>query len=334
MLYFVNTIKNNSNCKKFIYMKFTILHSTEKDSPLLSLSLLMIGILVLSLQDSLIKLFSSETSFWQIQSLRSFFNLILLYLISQFTIGRKELLPKNWKPVYLRGFIMTCCMFCFFSASPSLNISQMAAGLYTFPLFVTILAFFFSKEIIGVWRLTALLIGSIGGALVLEPWDHDFKLVQFLPILAGFFYACNIILIRKFCRDESPLSLTFAVGVMFFISGVFGIIFLEFLYDFNEIFFDMPFITIGWPKLTIYIFLFAIFCSILNVIGNLSLAKAYQNAESSWLAPLDYSYLLMACIWGKIIFDTWPNSINLIGILLISFGGVLIAYREHVKKVV
>ena len=67
-------------------MKFTILHSTEKDSPLLSLSLLMIGILVLSLQDSLIKLFSSETSFWQIQSLRSFFNLILLYLISQFTI--------------------------------------------------------------------------------------------------------------------------------------------------------------------------------------------------------------------------------------------------------
>ena len=29
----------------------------------------------------------------------------------------------------------------------------------------------FSKEIIGVWRLAALLIGSLGGALVLEPWD-------------------------------------------------------------------------------------------------------------------------------------------------------------------
>ena len=314
-------------------MKFEILQSTDKDAPLLSLSLLMVGILVLSLQDSLIKLFSSDTSFWQIQTLRSFFNLILLYLISQFTIGSQELFPKNWKPVYLRGFVMTCCMFCFFSASPSLNISQMAAGLYTFPLFVTILAFLFSKEVIGLWRLIALLVGSIGGALVLEPWNHDFKLIQILPILAGFFYALNIILIRKFCRDESPLSLTFAVGVMFFVSGILGISIIEF-YDINKIIFDMPFVTIGWPKLTIFIFLFAIFCSVLNVVGNLSLSKAYQNAESSWLAPLDYSYLLFACIWGKIIFDTWPNLMNLIGILLITFGGVLIAYRERVKNVV
>ena len=315
-------------------MKFEILNSTEKDAPALSLSLLIIGIIVLSLQDSLIKLFSSDTSFWQIQSLRSFFNLILLYFISKFTLGSKMLFPKNWKPVYLRGFVMTCCMFCFFSASPSLNISQMAAGLYTFPLFVTILAFLFSKEVIGLWRLIALLVGSIGGALVLEPWNHDFKLIQILPILAGFFYALNIILIRQFCRDESPLSLTFAVGVMFFVSGILGISFLEFFYDINKIIFDMPFVTIGWPKLTIFIFLFAIFCSVLNVVGNLSLSKAYQNAESSWLAPLDYSYLLFACIWGKIIFDTWPNLMNLIGILLITFGGVLIAYRERVKNVV
>ena len=80
--------------------------------------------------------------------------------------------------------------------------------------------------------------------------------------------------------------------------------------------------------------IFAIFCSVLNVVGNLSLSKAYQNAESSWLAPLDYSYLLFACIWGKIIFDTWPNLMNLIGILLITFGGILIAYRERVKNVV
>ena len=60
--------------------------------------------------------------------------------------------------------------------------------------------------------------------------------------------------------------------------------------------------------------------------------QAYQNAESSWLAPLDYSYLLFACVWGKLIFDVWPSNLNLIGITLIAFAGILIAYREKLKN--
>ena len=209
-------------------MKLNILNSTSVDSPFLSLTLLIIGIVILSLQDALIKLVSSETSFWQLQFIRSFFNLILLFLIAFIINKKKLLLPSNWKPVYLRAFLMVCCMFCFFSGAPILTISQMAAGLYTFPLFVTILAIIVTKEVIGLWRILALSIGAFGASLVLEPWGHSFNIIQVLPILAGFFYACNIIMIRKFCRNESPMSLTFAVGIMFFLSGLFGIFFLEF----------------------------------------------------------------------------------------------------------
>ena len=53
-------------------MKFDIFNITKKDSPFLSLTCLLIGILVLSLQDALIKLVSVDTSFWQLQFLRSF----------------------------------------------------------------------------------------------------------------------------------------------------------------------------------------------------------------------------------------------------------------------
>ncbi len=314
-------------------MKLNILNSTSVDSPFLSLTLLIIGIVILSLQDALIKLVSSETSFWQLQFIRSFFNLILLFLIAFIINKKKLLLPSNWKPVYLRAFLMVCCMFCFFSGAPILTISQMAAGLYTFPLFVTILAIIVTKEVIGLWRILALSIGAFGASLVLEPWGHSFNIIQVLPILAGFFYACNIIMIRKFCRNESPMSLTFAVGIMFFLSGLFGIFFLEFIFDISHIHQEMPFITIGWPQLTTFIFFFALLCSILNVIGNLSLSKAYQNADSSWLAPIDYSYLLFACFWSKVLFDQWPSLINLIGILLIALAGILTAYRERKNKI-
>ena len=312
-------------------MNLNILNPQKEDNRFLALSLIILGVIVLSLQDSLIKLMSSDTSFWQLQFLRSFFNIIILILIAHLSLGIKTLFPINWKPVYLRALMMTCCMFCFFSASPSLSVAQMAAGLYTYPLFVLILAIVILKEKVGIWRLTALIIGLIGTLIILEPWSYKFKYDQLLPVLAGFFYACNIILIRKYCRMESVFSLTLAVGIIFLLSAFVGIILFEFIFSSKYLIIEMPFIGIGWPNLTILILGFAFLCSLLNLIGNIALAKAYQSAESSWLAPLDYSYLIFATLWSKIIFGYWPSYSILIGLCLIGFSGLLIAYREKIK---
>ena len=61
------------------------------------------------------------------------------------------------------------------------------------------------------------------------------------------------------------------------------------------------------------------------------LAKAYHTAESSWLAPMDYSYLVFATIWGKLFFGDWPSYSNIFGMFLIAFSGILIAFREQRK---
>jgi drug/metabolite transporter (DMT)-like permease len=149
--------------------------------------------------------------------------------------------------------------------------------------------------------------------------------------MAGFFFASNIVLIRKYCRKETVVSLTLAVGVMFFISACLGIILFEFIFYNNLFRVTAPFVFIGWPKLTLIIFVFSASCSLLNVTGNILLAKAYQTAESSWLAPIDYSYLIFAAIWGKLLFDVWPTYLNIIGISFIAVSGILIAWRERYK---
>ena len=311
-------------------MNFSFFHSTNKDLQFLSLTSLLIGIFILSLQDALIKLISSNTTFWQLQLIRSFFNLLFLSVLVIMIKNIKLLWPINPIPVFLRAFMMVLCMICFFSASPVLSISQMAAGLYTFPIFVTILSIFVSKETIGVFRIIALFMGFIGSLFILEPWKENFKFYQLLPVFAGFFYACNIILIRKFCRNESPVSLAFIVGICFCISGLLGISILE-MYPIN-IDIGLSFITNGWVELTFYSFSFIIICSILNISGNLALAKAYQNAESSWLAPIDYFYLIFVCLWSKVIFDVWPKTFDLVGILFITCSGLIITYREKIRR--
>ena len=312
-------------------MKLNVLNSQLNDNPFSALTMLIVGVIILSLQDSLIKYMSNETSFWQLQFIRSIGNIILLFLIAKLTNGIQILFPLKWKPVYFRALMMTTCMFCFFAASPNLSFAQMAAGLYTFPIFVSILAILFLNERVGVWRFFALILGSFGALLILEPWSENFTFLQILPIMAGFFFACNIILIRKYCRKESVISLTLAVGVMFFLSASLGILFFELIYQ-NSFFQEtIPFVFIGWPSLTFFVFTFCFSCSLLNITGNILLAKAYQTAESSWLAPMDYSYLVFATIWGKIFFGVWPTLLNLVGMSFIAPSGILIAIREQRK---
>jgi drug/metabolite transporter (DMT)-like permease len=300
------------------------------DRPVAALALLLTGVFALAFQDSLVKLMSSQTSFWQFQTLRSLGNLSFVVILALGSGGLGLVLPRNWRAVYLRAVLLATCMFFFFSGAPFLSVAQMAAGLYTYPLFVSLLAAPVLGESVGPWRISALVIGAAGAAFVLSPWDADFSAVQILPILAGFFYATNILTIRRACRNESPLALAFAAGIMFVVTGTVGISLLTMFPLSAELRESMPFVAIGWPELTLLVAGFALFASVLNLTGNICLSRAYQTADASWLAPLDFSYLVFAAFWSRVIFDRWPTGSAIIGMVLIGTAGVITAWRERV----
>jgi drug/metabolite transporter (DMT)-like permease len=311
-------------------MKLTLFEHPGGDRPLAALGLLLTGVFVLALQDSLVKLMSGDTSFWQFQTLRSIGNLGFIVILALASGSLGLMVPVNWRPVYLRAALLTVCMFCFFAGAPYLTLPQMAAGLYTYPLFVSLLAGPLLGESVGPWRISALLVGAAGAAFILSPWRDDFSAIQLLPILAGFFYATNILTLRRACRKESPLALAFAVGVAFILSGIAGIGLLSAFPLSTEVREAMPFIAIGWPELTFLVAGFALFASVLNLTGNICLSRAYQTADASWLAPIDFSYLIFAALWSRAIFDQWPSRQALIGMSLIGAAGVITAWRERV----
>jgi len=300
------------------------------DRPVAALALLLTGVFALAFQDSLVKLMSTQTSFWQFQTLRSLGNLSFVVILALASGGIGLVIPRNWRAVYLRAALLAICMFFFFSGAPYLTVAQMAAGLYTYPLFVSLLAAPVLGESVGPWRISALLIGALGAAFILSPWDADFSPVQILPILAGFFYATNILTIRKACRNESPLALAFAAGITFVVVGIIGISLLSLFPLSAELRANMPFVAIGWPELTLLVAGFALFASVLNLTGNICLSRAYQTADASWLAPMDFSYLVFAAFWSRVIFERWPTQSAVIGMSLIGTAGVITAWRERV----
>jgi len=312
--------------------RFTLFQAPTDDRPLAALGLLLCGIIVLALQDSLVKLIAPHTSFWQFQALRSIGNLSFIIALALAAGGLRLIVPDNWRPVYLRAVMLAICMFFFFSGAPVLSVAQMAAGLYTYPLFVSLLAGPVLGETVGPWRLSALVIGAGGGFLMLDPLSETFTAAQILPIIAGFFYACNILILRRHCRHENPLALTAAVAALFIVTGSSGSLLLTLFPLSGDIVQTIPFVAIGWPELTGSILLMAVFCSLLNLSGNICLSRAYQTADSSWLAPLDFLYLLFAAFWGQILFDHWPDQQMVTGMLLIAGAGMLTAWREQRQK--
>jgi len=313
-------------------MKLSIFEGPQEDRPMLALLLLLVAVSILSLQDTAVKAIAPLTSFWQLQIVRSVFNLMIALALALVAGGVHLLLPKRLWPAVARGLLLSLCMLCFFGAAQQITISQMATGLYTYPLFITLLAGPVLGERIGPWRIGALCLGACGCVFLLEPFGASFSRFQLVPVMAGFFYACNVLVLRRYCRNESPLALACVVALVFIASGGVGVVLLDMLPVpalWQE---AVPFVFIGWPALTLTVVGLLALMSILNLFGNVLLSRAYQTADSSWLAPLDFVYLLFAAMWGRVLFDSWPTPLAAIGMAMIAMAGVVTAVREQRRQ--
>ena len=310
-------------------MRWSVLKGTDSDAPRVAVTLILAALLFLSLQDGLVKFSSATSSLWQFQILRSIANLALI-LIGLGVIGSWHLIwPQNPIAVMWRTLAVMGTMVFFFAGAPFLTLSEMGAGLYTYPIFMTILSVLFLNEKVGSWRLLAIILAAIGAVLIIRPTSSSFHAAQILPIFAGLFYSINATILRKYCRAESPLTMAFWASFGFLAICSLGALVVS-IVPFDEAQVESwPFLLNAWPTLTSAIILLAGFCAICNVAGNILIVKAYQSAELSGLAPVDYSYLIFATFWGFVFFSDLPNLPTLLGMLLIAAAGIVTAWRQR-----
>ena len=286
------------------------------------------GVFLRAVQDALAKLTSSELSLWQFQFFRGFFNILLLILFIRFVFGKQVPMPRRVWAVALRSLFLVSSMGFFYAGIPYLGLAEVSAGLYVFPLFVVILSYVVLGERVGPLRSVAVFVGFFGTLLVLKPGTSIFTPVALLPVGAGFFYACTLLTTRKLCRDESPITLVFGAALTCLIMGAIGLLYLN-----DEVLkvgsVDWPYLFTGWRTAEVWMYGVIALYSALNLISNVSLAKAYQSAESSWLVPFHYSYIIFATLWGFIIWRHMPDLLTFLGILLIAASGIFVALQQQ-----
>ncbi|MGI9464679.1 MAG: DMT family transporter [Aestuariivirgaceae bacterium] len=300
----------------------------SKDRPTLAATLMVGSLCLLGLQDSLVKLTSSDVSLWQFQLLRSACNLALLLVLSRILWGTSRLTPKRTWAVALRSLFMVGAMIFFFGGVPFLSLPEIAAGLYVFPLFVAVLSVVVLGEKVGPRRIVAVLTGFAGTLLILKPASEAFQWMSLMPVAAGLCYAATVLTTRRLCRQESPLTLAFGVSVAFIIVGIVGLAGTAILNP-GTLAVRWPYLFTGWHSLELWVAAIVVVCSCLNLTANIGLTKAYQSAETSWLAPFDYSYLIFSTFWGLVMWGNVPDLLTFAGMALIAASGCYIAWRER-----
>lgn len=283
---------------------------------------ILIYAVVIGFTDNFVRVIADDVGLWQFHAMRTAMALALVGAYAALTGLR--LRPLNPRAVAARSLVHGVAMLLYFAGLGFLPVPQVAAGLFTAPIWVLLIARFVYGQPIGPVRIAAVAIGFLGIVLMLRPGSQaPITLVALLPMAAGLFYAMGNIATREWCAGESAEVMTMG----FFIAiGLFGLIGMAVLTLFPGWQAD-DFIRHGvaWPSAR------ALFWIFVQAAGSLfavtMMVKGYQATEASRAAVLEYMLLPVSAAWSLALWHEVPSALALVGMGLIVAAGVLIVTR-------
>ena len=216
-----------------------------------------------------------------------------------------------------RGFVGTAAMGLNFRATGFLPLPEITAIGFTTPLLIVVFASIMLGERVGVYRISAVLVGLIGVLIIVEPRltlgetdaaQDAMMLGVILAITAAACAALAQIQIRKMVQVERTSAIIFYFCIT---ASVFSLS------------------TVGtwvWPSPPQFLILILI--GILGGVGQIMLTKAYRYAPASVIAPFDYTAMIFALGIGYFAFTELPSAQMILGAGIVIAAGVFVILRE------
>lgn len=297
------------------------------DRTLAAAGMVLVYAMLIGFTDNFVRLIAADGGLWQFHATRSV--MAWAILLALMVPLRLRLRPRNLRAVVARSAIHGSGMVIYFGALAFLPVAQVAAGLFTAPIFVLLISRFIYGHPIGPVRVLAVAVGFAGVVMVLGPEAmRGASVAAFLPVLAGALYALGNIATREWCDGETAETL---LGGFFAALGIFGLIGMAVL---TLVPVEVPDGTAGfvlrgpvWPSADF------LFWTLVQAAGSLlgvgMMIKAYQLAEASRVSVFEYVILPASAGWSWLIWGETQSLLALAGMALIAAAGVMIALRAR-----
>lgn len=270
----------------------------------------------MALADAVVKLSSAALPLWQIWVLRSALTVPVLLVMARGSPRRAGL---GW--VILRSALLALMYLGIYGAIPLLDLSVMAAALYTGPLFIVGLAALALGERITARQCLAILGAFLGVLVVLRPTSVGFTPLALVPVAAAFLYALAALTTRARLASVPPV--TQALWLNLACLGIGSAASLAIHLGLAPKV-DYPFLFGPWQTVRLHEAQIIAVLAVLMIAIGIGLARAYQSPRPQIIATFDYAYLIFATLWGYVFFGEIPDLSTCIGIALIIAAGLAV----------
>ncbi|WP_127901473.1 DMT family transporter [Solirhodobacter olei] len=269
----------------------------------------LLGFALFSTHDAIIKHLGGSYSAFQIIFFRTLMSFPVVTVMLMRDRTDANLIPKHPWWIALRICSdMTAGAGAFYAFSV-LPLAQVYAMLFASPLLITVLAIPILGERVRLRRGIAVITGLVGVLIVLRPGAEPIGLGHIAAMISALGGATSSIISRKIGQEErSAVILLYPMMANFLVMGALMPV----------VYLPMPVIDLGGMAL---IALFAI-------LAGLCMIAAYRTAEAMMVAPMQYSQIIWAALYGYLFFGERIDATTALGIAVIVASGLYIVFRE------
>lgn len=201
-----------------------------------------------------------------------------------------------------------------FYAFATIPLTQVYAILFAAPLLITMLSIPMLGERVGPHRWAAVVVGLVGVLVVIRPGAAELGLGHAAAVTAAFTSAVASIIVRKIGREErSAVLLLYPMMGNFLVMGAA----LPFAYA------PLPVEHLGALALM----------SALAFVAGLLIIVAYTSADAAIVAPMQYSQIVWAALYGWLFFEESADGLTWLGAAIIIASGLYIVLRETIAGI-
>lgn len=232
--------------------------------------------------------------------------------VTMMQIGERahgNLRPRHpWWTALRTGAVVVTAVSGFYAFS-ALPLAQTYAILFMTPLLITLLSIPILGERIRLRRGLAVAAGLAGVLIVLRPGQAELGLGHLAALVAAIGNSVNGIVMRKIGGNErSVVLLLFPMLANLVVMGAL----LPLVYE------PMPLIDFAAVGLI----------ALFSFVAMLCMIMAYRRAPAVVVAPMQYSQILWAALFGYLFFNEAPDGYTVMGASIIIASGLYILFRE------
>ena len=213
----------------------------------------------------------------------------------------------------LRAFCVFFSSFLFAIGLIWVPVANASAIAFIAPLMVVVLSSVLLGESVSRSHWLAAMIGFAGVIFIVRPGQTGFGWAAIFPILTAMTWATALICTKMMSATESR-RVTACYTALYGLLGSLVALGLDF---------SWPTPRMVWPLLGI---------AVAGSVGQLLIVAAYHYMPASRLAPLSYVQLLWVLLFSALFFNTLPDAIAFVGIVMVVGSGLyIVIYRKKLS---